>query len=275
MKPEHSPRVSILMGIYNCADTLADAVESILGQTFRDFELILCNDGSTDGTLALARAYADANPDHIVLLDNGENRGLNHTLNRCLRAARGTYIARMDGDDRSLPDRLQAEVDFLDAHPEFAFVSAELEVFDDRGVWGRATFPPEPTPRDLFRGSPFSHSACMVRRTAFDAVGGYSEGKRLLRVEDAHLWYKLYAAGFRGANLPRVLYSYRDDPQGYRKRKLRYRFNEAYVRFLVARTFRLPLYCYPAIVKPIVLGLLPLGLYTRLHQWKMGRRKNQ
>ena len=266
-----TPEISVIMGIYNCADTLADAIESVLDQTYRDFELILCNDGSTDNTLEIAKHYAQLDPEHVVLIENEKNMGLNYTLNHCLRVARGRYIARMDGDDRSLPHRFQTEVAFLDSHPEFAFVSANLEVFDDNGVWGHTSFKAEPQPEDLVKGSSFSHSACMVRKDVFNQVGGYSEGKWLMRVEDKHLWYKIYAAGYRGRNLEQVLYSYRDDRNGYNKRKLRYRFNSFYVGCLSIRTFRLPVRYYLYAAQPILIGLLPYPVYNRLHKWKMGR----
>lgn len=266
------PTISVIMGIYNCADTLPEAIESVLNQTYRDFELILCNDGSTDNTLQVAQHYAALDPEYVVLIENEKNMGLNYTLNHCLRVARGKYIARMDGDDRSLPHRFQVEVDFLDAHPEYALVSANLEVFDDDGIWGHTNFKPEPKPWDLVKGSSFSHSACMVRKSVFDEVGGYSEGKLLMRVEDKHLWYKIYAAGYKGRNLEEVLYSYRDDKNGYRKRKLRFRVNEAYISLLIAREFRLPLSSYIISMKPILIGLLPYFVYNWLHKWKMNRR---
>lgn len=270
-----APLVSIIMGVYNCEKTLPDAIESILNQTFQDFELIMCEDGSTDQTYAVAEQYARAHPDQIVLLRNEKNMGLNATLNRCLGVARGCYIARMDGDDRSLPQRLQFEVEFLNAHPEYALVSANLEVFDEGGVWGRTSFLPEPTVSDLIRHSSFSHSACMIRKSVFDEIGGYSVDKRLLRVEDKHLWYKIYAAGYRGRNLTQILYSYRDDREGYQKRKLKYRFNSFYVSSQVIRTFHLPVYYYLYAAKPILIGLLPYPVYMLLHKKKLKKNAAQ
>ena len=271
MISQETPLISVIMGIYNCADTLPNAIESILNQTCQDFELVLCNDGSTDETLKIAQRYAAQFPEHIVLIQNEKNMGLNFTLNHCLQIARGKYIARMDGDDRSLPNRFQVEATYLDEHPEYAFVSANLEVFDNDGVWGRTHFKTEPQPRDLVKGSPFSHSACMVRKSVFDEVGGYSEGRWLMRVEDKHLWHKIYVAGYRGRNLEDILYSYRDDRDGYNKRKLRYRFNNVYVDSLTIRAFHLPLYYYIIAAKAIVIGLLPYPIYNRLHKWKMNR----
>ena len=100
--------ISVIMGIYNCSATLQEALDSLYEQTFQDFEIILCDDGSTDNTLLVAEENRQKHS-NIVLLKNDENRGLNYTLNRCLKYARGKYIARMDGDDISLPMRFEKE----------------------------------------------------------------------------------------------------------------------------------------------------------------------
>ena len=101
-----SANVSIIMGIYNCAETLPEAIESILNQTYLNWELIMCDDGSSDDTWKIAIRYAEKYPDKIKILKNESNKGLNYTLNRCLKKATGKYIARMDGDDISMPERL-------------------------------------------------------------------------------------------------------------------------------------------------------------------------
>lgn len=147
-------KVSIIMGIYNCAATLPEAIDSILAQTFPDWQLVLCDDGSKDNTYAVAKAYQERIPDKIILLQNEQNMGLNHTLNRCLQAATGEYVARMDGDDVSLPSRLEKEVAFLDAHPEYAIVSSPMIFFDESGDWGRSYAIKEPTKRDFIKHSP-------------------------------------------------------------------------------------------------------------------------
>ena len=127
-------KVSIIMGIFNCAETLSDAIKSILSQTYSDWELIMCDDGSTDNTFHIAQTFASKNP-NIVLIKNDRNMGLNYTLNRCLELATGEYIARMDGDDISLPNRLEEEVSFLDQHPQYAIVSTPMIYFDENGVF--------------------------------------------------------------------------------------------------------------------------------------------
>ena len=263
-------RISILMGIYNCAATLPEAIDSILAQTCTDWELILCDDGSTDNTYAVARDYQSRYPDQIKLLQNERNMGLNHTLNRCLAAAEGEFIARMDGDDISLPHRLETELAFLQSHPEYAIVSSRMIYFDENGDWGAGgimTAIPEAS--QLVHGTIHCHAPCMVRREAMAQVGGYSEDKKLLRVEDWHLWMKLYAAGYRGYNLSEPLYKMRDDRAAYRRRKFRYRLNESYVSRLAVKTFHLPIWMNLYTLRPIIVGLLPSFIYNILHKKRL------
>lgn len=261
-------KVSVLMGIYNCASTLPEAVDSILAQTYTNWELILCDDGSTDDTYRVAAEYRDRYPDKIILLQNEKNMGLNHTLNRCLAVATGDYIARMDGDDISLPQRFEQQVSFLDAHPEYAIVSTPMIYFDENGEWGRGTAIEYPQPMDFVAGTPFCHAPCMVRAEAYRAVDGYSTDKRTLRAEDYHLWFRLYAAGYRGYNLQTPYYKMRDDENAYHRRKFKFALNEAYVRFVGYRMLKLPLSAYPFALRPIVVALLPKRLYFYLHHRK-------
>lgn len=265
----NSPTVSVIMGIFNCEKTLPDAIESLMSQTYQDFELIMCDDNSTDNTLNIAESYATKCPDKIIVLKNDKNKGLNFTLNKCLQRARGKYIARMDGDDMSLPKRFEKEVSFLESHQDIAIVGAAMDVFDEKGVWGKRVYSREPQKKDFLKGTPFAHPVCMVRKEAYKAVNGYSVQKKLLRVEDYHLWLKMYSKGFKGVNLNEVLYLYRDDRSGYKRRKFKYRINEAYVMRLAVRMLKLPSYNYLFALRPILVGLLPYCFYDKLHRWKM------
>ena len=101
---EKDPVISVIMGIYNCGDTLSEAIECIVHQTFSDWELIMCDDGSNDDTYEIAISYKEKYPEKIIVLQNEKNRGLNYTLNKCLKQARGKYIARMDADDISVDE---------------------------------------------------------------------------------------------------------------------------------------------------------------------------
>lgn len=263
------PTVSIIMGIYNCENSLEKSVYSLLNQTFQDWHLIMCEDGSSDQTLKVAEMLQKKFPHKITLLVNEENFGLNFTLNRCLQVAKGTYIARQDADDWSYPKRLEKQVDFLKKNPNFSFVSGYKEHFDEAGTWGICQEIPQPTHQDLFIGPPYCHAACLFKKEALTAVAGYSVAENLLRVEDYHLWYKLHARGFKGYNLQEVLYACLDDRNAFRRRNLKNRWNEMHVKYLIAQHFELPWYYYPLILRPLLVGLLPRFLYDHLHKGRL------
>lgn len=264
-------KVSIIMGIYNCAATLPEAIDSILAQTFTDWNLILCEDGSSDNTYEVAEGYRRKYPNQIKLLKNEHNMGLNHTLNRCLAAADGEYVARMDGDDISLSTRLEKEVDFLDAYPEYAIVSTPMIFFDESGDWGRNQAIEKPEKHDFIKHSPVHcHAPCMIRREAYLAVGGYTEDKRMLRFEDVNLWYKLYAKGYKGYNLDEPLYKMRDDRAAAQRRGLKSRMNGVYVTYRGFQLFEFPWYMYGYVVedfiKHFIKGIIPEFIYLKLHR---------
>lgn len=261
--------VSIIMGIYNCEKYLAEAIECILNQTYKDWELIMCDDGSTDQTYIIAESYKNAYPEKMQLLKNPSNKGLNYTLNRCLKVAKGEYIARMDGDDLCSLDRLEKEAAILDSRKDISIVSTFLEYFDEGGVWGICKYKEYPQKKDFLRGSQFCHAASMVRKEAFDKVEGYTVEKRLLRVEDYHLWMKMYVAGYKGYNIQEPLYQMRDDKNAFNRRKFKYRMNETYVKLLIVKNFKLPAYSYFFAFKPVIIGLLPTAVYKFFHKMRL------
>lgn len=258
-------RVSVLMGIYNCSKTLPEALDSLLSQSFKDFKIILCDDGSYDNTYEVAKSYAERF-NNIVLIRNEKNRGLNYTLNRCLELADTEYCARMDGDDISLPTRFETEVKFLDDHPEFAIVTTPMIYFDDKGIFRRGTGGREPKLTDFPKFSPFCHAPCMVRREAYEAVGGYTVADNLLREEDYHLWIKMYQKGYRGYTLEEPLYMMRDDRNAAKRRSFKARKNEAYVKHLACKMLGLPFYYHVYCLKPLILGIMPVWLYRFLYK---------
>lgn len=264
--------VSVIMGIYNCADALPEAIDSLLAQTFTDWNLVMCDDGSRDATYEVAERYPRTYPERITLLKNEQNMGLNYTLNRCLSVADGAYIARQDGDDVSMPTRFEKEAAILDASPDIAIVSTAMTYFDENGAWGQSHPVLFPENRDFIAGTPFCHAPCMVRREAYQAVNGYTDDPRYLRVEDYDLWIKLYASGFRGQNIPEPLYAMRDDRNAFARRKFKYRINEFRVRIKAARLLHLPLNAYLYALRPLAVGLLPGPVYQALHKRRLEKR---
>lgn len=261
------PKISVLMGIYNCAPTLQEALDSLYAQTCQDFEIILCNDGSKDNTYELAIENQKKHP-NIVLLNNPHNMGLNQTLNNCLAVAKGEYIARMDGDDLCMPDRFETELRFLEGHPEYAIVSSPMEYFDEQGTFMTGKGKGEIKPADFKKGSPICHAPCMVRKEAYDKVGGYSVSPKLLRVEDYNLWFKMYAAGYKAYMLEKPYYRMRDDRNAKNRRKWSGRKNEYYVMSTGFKALGLPWYYQLYALRPLIIGMLPGWLYDYLHKRK-------
>lgn len=209
-------KVSVVVSVYNGEKYLREAVDSILGQTFRDFEFIIVDDGSTDRTWAILQSY---NAPRIVLLRNQENIGLTRSLNKGLAAARGEYIARMDADDVSLPERLEKQVAYLDAHSEVGLLGTWIEIIGERGerlsVLRRPIEPPLITWSLLFDNC-LAHSTVMYRRSLVGKLGGYNPSRY---AQDYDLWSRM-SFETQIVNLPEVLVRWRSHPDGISVQKL-------------------------------------------------------
>jgi glycosyltransferase involved in cell wall biosynthesis len=208
-------RVSVVMPFFNAEQFLGEALESILAQTYPHWELLLIDDGSTDGSLALARSYAARHPKRVRCLQHseGQNRGPSASRNLGIAHALGEYVALQDADDVSAPERLGKQVAFLDSHPEVALVGSWYTEIDSAGRPGHEI----ELPTDyidirwaLLFYSPFLHSSVMFRRAVVrDQVGFYDE--TLVLSEDYDLWCRI-ASVLPMANLPEHLVRYRLHP---------------------------------------------------------------
>lgn len=199
------PMVSVIMPVYNAERYLTEAVESILRQTFRDFELIVIDDCSTDSSLAMMKSFAEGD-ERVRLLENAQNLGITPTLNRGIQAARGKYIARMDADDVSLPDRLEKQVAFLQANPEIGLISGDALGIDANGIEIDAdyslTVEPGYVKWLLLFTCPITHPAVMGRKALFEQAGGYDVV--LQYAQDYDLWQRM-SQFTQITNLPDVL----------------------------------------------------------------------
>lgn len=264
-------KISIIMGAYNCEKTLPSALDSLLNQTFQDFNIVICEDGSTDKTIDVLKDYEKKFPQKIIILRNEKNMGLNYTLNKALKKSNGVYIARMDADDLSIKNRLEIQNDFLDKNKEYDFVSSNMIHFDENGDWGISKTKEIPKADDFIYNSPFPHAPVMVRREAYMDVGGYTVDSKLLRVEDFHLWVKLYERGYKGYNIQQPLYKMRDDQNAYNRRTFRNRINGMYVRILAVKKLNLPKWKVIYSIRPIIVGLLPSKIYDYLHKKRLSK----
>ena len=202
------PRVSVLMPALNAERYISSAIESILGQTFTDFELIVIDDGSTDRTGEIAGCFAK-HDSRVSLVTFDQNRGIASALNEGIDVARGQYIARMDADDWSFPCRLERQIDFLDDNKDVDLCGSAIEVCDsDMNPINLRTYPRTDAEirRRLFRYSPFAHPAIVYRTGAARAVGGYNTA--LSPADDYDFYLRLGTVG-HFANLPDVLHRWR------------------------------------------------------------------
>jgi len=169
------PRVSVIISTYDGERFIAEAVKSVLSQTFRQFELIIVNDASSDDTLRILEGFDD---ERITILNNSTNLGIAASQNKAIASARGDYLALMDHDDISLSERLQVQVDFLDTHPEVGMVGSNCISIDENNTAKSVSAYPEDDAflkwHPLLYGCPFFHTSLMIRRSAMERVGGYT-----------------------------------------------------------------------------------------------------
>jgi hypothetical protein len=211
---ETAPCVSVLLPVYNDAQYVRASIESILKQTFTDFELIIVDDGSTDESLRIISQYRDA---RVRIIQSQCNLGLAPSLNLAIAASRGEYLARQDADDISLPHRFARQTEFLDTHPAVGVVGSRAIAIDEDGKelhLIQTSCRDYEIKWDLLFFCPFIHSSVMVRRSVLNQSGTYTEDPEIARafVEDYDLWSRINRIAM-SANIPEPLQKYR-----YRKK---------------------------------------------------------
>ncbi|RHV63231.1 glycosyltransferase [Clostridium sp. OM02-18AC] len=259
-------KVSIIMGIYNGEKTMDTAIESISSQSFKDWELIVCDDASQDNTWEKLQAWSQKDS-RIKAIRNSQNLRLAGTLNKCLSHASGKYIARMDDDDISYPQRLEEQVSFLETHLEYAFVGSQVDGYDGKRLipdyWRRKE---KPQKKDFLEASQFIHPSVVFRKEALLQVNGYRAVKETRRAEDYDLFMRLYAAGLKGYNLQKPLLRYYIDD---RKTSYQCRMEEVKVRYQGFKQLGLMPWALPYVIRPLLVGLIPKRM---LRIWKQDLR---
>ncbi|MGE1062806.1 glycosyltransferase [Megasphaera paucivorans] len=253
------PMVSVIMGTFNSNfHRLEIAIESILYQTYSNWEFIICDDGSTNGTYEwLCEKYLHDN--RFMILQNTTNQHLAATLNKCIFCSHGKYIARMDDDDYSYPDRFFKEISVLEQDANLALVSSSTDIFDGTKIIGINKSLPNPQKKDFLWGSCFVHPVTMFRKSALLAVNNYRTQWITKRpAEDYDLFMRLYSAGYRGINIQESLLRYYVNPQAMKKRKYIFRVEEAFTRFYGFKDMGV---LFPIgwiyVFKPLFVGLIP------------------
>lgn len=201
-----NPKVTVLMSVYNGEKYLNESIDSMLGQTFKDFEFLIINDGSTDKTAEILKSYNDP---RIRIINNEKNIGLTKSLNKGLRLTRGEYIARQDADDISMPERLEKEVEFLEMHQDYAVVGTFTKIINENSeILSFLERPIEDLKiKEFFKkDNCIVHGSSMIRKACLLDVGFYNE--LMIRSQDYELWLRL-SKKYRLANIDKYLYMWR------------------------------------------------------------------
>jgi glycosyltransferase involved in cell wall biosynthesis len=210
MKKSKSPKVSVVMSVYNGEKYLKEAIDSILSQTFKDFEFIIINDGSTDNSLKIIKSYKDP---RIVLISR-KNKGLVASLNEGIKKAKGEYIARQDADDISKKNRLKKEMHAIDCYDNVALLGSSMQVMDMRGriLHAHYVLTEDPELRaELLVRSPFAHGSVIYKKEFAIDAGLYRESH--WPAEDYDLWLRISKYG-KLLNFHEPLYIYRENEAG-------------------------------------------------------------
>jgi len=245
--------ISVVMSAFNAEAYLRESIDSILNQTYKNFEFIIVDDCSADSTASILDAYSITDS-RIRILKNNKNMGLPFSLNVAIRAAEGEFIARMDADDISLPDRFKKQIDFMNIHSAIKICGTACIEIDSEGKELFRKSMPESNQdigKIIFKRSPFIHPTVMIRSCFFEEVGFYNES--FLKTQDLELWSRAYIAGVKMANLPDFLLLYRLDSNFWRKRTsfLAIRNEIRITKYMIRNTGKFQLYATVLIPKTL------------------------
>ena len=252
-----NPLISVIFSVKDGEDYLQDAIESILNQQFTDFEFIIVNDGSTDGTGKIIDRYASQDS-RIRVFVNEKNIGLTKSLNFAARKARGKYFARMDADDIALPLRFEKQVEFLNSNPDVVLVGSGYKEINSSGEEvGSRSFPEDDDSlrRVLIKHNPFFHSSILMRGNVFNSCNGYDEGFR--QAQDYDLWFRFLNHG-KIANLsePHMKRRYSDNIISVRSEKKQVK-NALKARYRALRRGQYSLNHSKYLIRPALVWLFP------------------
>lgn len=252
------PKISILMSVKNGSSDLQKSIDSILKQSFQNFEFIICDDGSTDNTLSILNEYKEKD-NRIVVLHNETSQGLAFSLNRCIEISKSNILARQDADDFSEPERLEKQYEFVLEHPEYAIVGTSYYKVDNTGNRLKECFPTKcPTALEQVQGGHYMHPSWMMRKDMLQKVGFYTVNKYTMRSQDYHLVMKLLGAGYSIYNMQELLYDYTiDEKTMMRSRNWKRVKGLMWIRWDAYRRNHLPLWCYIYVFKPVITNLIP------------------
>ena len=261
------PKISVVMSVYNGEEYLEKGVNSILYQTFSDFEFIICDDCSTDGTYNKLKKIASKDS-RVILIHNETNCGLAFSLNKCILMSKSNILARQDADDESVLTRFEKQYDYVIKHPEYAIVGTSYYSVRDKEE--TKVYPKEnPLAKDLIWDGGFMHPSWMMRKDMLQKVGFYTATKMTRRDQDYHLVMKLYGAGMIMHNMQELLYRYTNDIHTYNRTRNLYSVKGLmWIRWDGYRRNNFPCFVYIVCLKPLIKNILPNFLMKKYYYRK-------
>lgn len=261
---KYKPLVSVIMSEYNTKEELLlECINSILNQTYKNFELIIIDDcGKND----LNTIINKINDKRIKCYKNEKNMGLVYSLNKAIKLSSGKYIARMDTDDYAYPNRLEVEVEFLEKNSNIDIISTRADFYDGEIIWGESKFFGEVNKKNMLSGSPLIHPATMYKKSIIEKIGGYLNYHRC---EDYATWIELFVNGFNFYVLEDKTLRYHLSEDDYKKRTLKMRkeffrmFREQYIKLNPSLKQKLVIY-----IKTFIAGILPYKIMYKYHNKK-------
>ena len=258
--------ISVIMSVYNAEKYLEKAIDSILNQTYQDFEFIIVNDCSNDGSYAILKEY-EKNYKCIRLINNTKNLGLTKNLNRAIAASKGEYIARMDADDISEINRFERQIEYFNNHKEVDILGTFSNDINEYGEVIRTRTNPvshNEIISMLPKLSPMAHPSVMFKKRSLEKIDFYNEKYRTS--QDLEMWYRAAGTGLIFHNIPEFLFQYRIDGNFLARKTFKFRWNDYKLRLEGFKHIKLPWYKYSYAFIPLVLGFLPGSIYNLLRK---------
>jgi glycosyltransferase EpsE len=260
----YNPLISVIMSVYNDELFLRESIESILTQSFKDFEFIIINDASTDNCLEIIKEYQKSDR-RIKIINHEKNEGLARSLNDGILISRGRYIARHDSDDIALTNRLSKQIDYVLKNPHIKLLgSSAIKINENGEKMGEIPVPltNQEIIKHISRGNPFIHPSVIIDKEALINIGMYDENIR--RTQDYELWFRMLTK-YQCSNLNEVLLLYRINSNGMSKKKFKYRILESKIRYMGIKKLGLSKINLIFSFKPILVGLIPKKILYRYY----------
>lgn len=259
--------ISVIMSVYNAEKYLAESIESILNQTYLNFEFIIINDKSSDKSLDIIKKYQSID-DRLVLINNDENLGLTKNLNKAIKVSKGDFIARMDADDISESNRFEKQIIFLNKNPEIGVLgTCAIDIDETGNLLGERDVPlsHKEILNKIHKVNPICHPSVMFRKELVQDINWYNENYKV--VQDYDLWFRCAANNITLQNLKERLLRYRVNDNYHSRKSLKYRITDFKIRKNGYRIMNLPIQKRIYSLVPFLLGVVPSFLYRILKKY--------